>query len=245
MKKILLLSLASLLLFSSCSRITIVHREQWESVIASIDTLQQVIGQLDSSLVELNEHTKSARIEQEFATLRIEEKIGQISRDISESQVRITEISKKTGAIDKHIRESVRQDSLAAVQQKTERDQLFTMALDEFNSARFADADTLFMEFSEKYPDDERVAEALFWRGEAAFAQNKFDEAESIYKQYYSSYIDGEQICTVLFKWGSVYDQRDEKARRDFVWKQLNDHCPNSKEAKMVALQLEKAEKSE
>ncbi|RUM66409.1 MAG: hypothetical protein DSZ06_03235, partial [Sulfurospirillum sp.] len=98
MKKYLLfISLVSFLLMGSCSRVTIVHREQWESVLQKIDTLNYSILTLDSTLHEFNESSKSARIEQEFATLRIEEKIEQISRDISESQARISEISQKTG----------------------------------------------------------------------------------------------------------------------------------------------------
>ena len=238
-RNFLLASLLGALFLSSCSRITIVHREQWESVVAKIDTIQYSLLQLDSTLYNLNESIKTSRIEQEFSTIRVEEKIEQIANNLTESQRQLSEISVKTGAIGKHIREKDVRDSLQVEAQEDERNQLFKMAEDEFIAGQFSVADTLYQEFIDTYSDDNRVSLALFKRGECSFALEEFTTAETVYKEYYTQYRDGEEICAVFYKWGSIYDQSGESARRDFVWKQLVETCPNSKEAKLIEVRTQ------
>ena len=215
------------------------HREQWESVVAKIDTIQYSLLQLDSTLYNLNESIKTSRIEQEFSTIRVEEKIEQIANNLTESQRQLSEISVKTGAIGKHIREKDVRDSLQVEAQEDERNQLFKMAEDEFIAGQFSVADTLYQEFIDTYSDDNRVSLALFKRGECSFALEEFTAAETVYKEYYTQYRDGEEICAVFYKWGSIYDQSGESARRDFVWKQLVETCPNSKEAKLIEVRTQ------
>lgn len=240
MKKIAPLFVFLLLItLSSCSRVTLVRTEHWESVLTNLDSIQMTLVKLDSLMAVRDEEMKAARIEQEFTTLRLSEKIDQISREVSETQSRISEINRKTGKISAHIREKAVQDSLRSVQEEEEKVASFKYAMQEFRGGHMKEAYAAFESYMKTYPDDKRTHEALYWRSEAAFAQENYTIAEALFKQYYASYRDGELICAVLFKWGTMYGKMEETARRDYVWKQLLEYCPNSKEAQLVKVQKE------
>lgn len=236
MKKIVpLFVLVTLITLSSCSRITIVRKENWESVLNSLDTIHLTLVQLDSMMNVRDQEMKAARIEQEFSTQRLAEKIDQISRDVSQTQSRISEISRKTGKISKHIREKAVQDSLRSVQEEEDKVAAFKYAMQEFRGGHMKEAYDAFESYMKSYPDDKRLHEALYWRAEAAFAQQDYPVAEALFKQYYASYREEELVCAVLYKWGTLYDSMENKeAYRDHIWKQLLEYCPNSKEAKLV-----------
>jgi TolA-binding protein len=72
---------------------------------------------------------------------------------------------------------------------------------------------------------------AEYWMAECLWKGGKTDKALEIYQRVIQEFPKGGKACASRFKLGLIHDQKKDEGRRDAVWKQLLDECPQSNEA--------------
>jgi TolA-binding protein len=199
-----------------------------------VDSLRNDIFTIDDAWQARNEEAVSYKIAMEMMLNRMNVMLEQLSGNVTESQVKISEIDKKTGIISSQMAEKARQDSLQESIKEQERIGLFNLAKSNYDSGKFSVAINDFNDYIQKYPNSEDAKTALFWIAEANFATESLDAAEKTFKQYYTENRDEKSACLALYKMGLIYEKQQKTKSRDAVWGQLNKQCPNSEEAKLV-----------
>jgi TolA-binding protein len=197
-----------------------------------VDSLRNDIFTIDETWQAKHDDNMSYMITMELMLNRINEMLEQLSGNLTESQVKISEIDKKTGMISSQMAERARQDSSQNFVKEQERIELFNLAKSNYTNGKYPMAIKDFNDYIQKYPESEDAKNALYWTGEANFALDSLDSSEKILKKYYSENRDGKYACSALYKMGLIYSKQQKTKSKDAVWGQLTKQCPKSEEAK-------------
>lgn len=218
----------------SCTRLTVLRTQEIMEVQYRVDSLRSEIEIMEEAQTQEAETAKTAQVSVELLLQRLIEMVQQLSGNLSESQIRLSELNKKTGALTLHMAEEARKDSLVQTSQEQERFALFDLALTEYKSGEYQVAIDALTDYIAQYPDTEEAKDAVYWQGECFLAMKKLTEAEELFKQYYGQNQAGKHACLVLFKLGMVYDQQNKKTHRNFIWEKLLEHCPETPEGQLA-----------
>jgi len=228
---ITVLALASL---SGCSKITALQQSVAE-IDNQNDSLRAELARLEKEYFQVQqEELKANKISQELMLLRIEEQLVQLSGNVNESHARLTEINQKTGELTAQLREKAQKDSLKVSLANAERRDMFDLGVKDFQLSNHSQAISTFTAFLDAYPDAPEKGDAIFWSAESQLALKKYDESENLFKKYIKEYKEASYFCTAIYKLGIVYQKKEDTVRRDALWEELINRCPNSKEAKLV-----------
>ncbi len=143
----------------------------------------QVNAQLRRSILELAGQIESSR--GELARMRGQDE--QFARDLSEVQVRQKDLLQSMeDRLKKFEPSKVRVDGLEFVADPSEvRD--FEAALATLRKGEFAQAQASFADFNKRYPNSGYNPSALFWLGNAQYAQRNYKEAVSNFRALMSA----------------------------------------------------------
>lgn len=135
--------------------------------------LNAQLQQLRRSVLDLSNQIENSR--GELARMRGQDE--QFARELSEVQMRQKDMLQSTeDRLRKFEPSKVRVDGLEFVADPTEvRD--FEAALATLRKGDFAQAQTAFSEFNRRYPSSGYIPSAMFWLGNAQYAQRNYKEA--------------------------------------------------------------------
>jgi len=96
------------------------------------------------------------------------------------------ETARNSGANDVHIFGSVRFDGSAHLEEANlpeilDPQELYKTGYQYIMAGDYPAAERIFRHFQERFPDDEQIADASFWLGEALYAQGQYRAAAQIY----------------------------------------------------------------
>lgn len=80
--------------------------------------------------------------------------------------------------------------------------ELFELGYDFIQSGDYHNSQLVFTEFSERYPDDKKIANAQFWLGESMFSQANFNGAAKIFLDTHTNWPDSRIAPQALLKLG-------------------------------------------
>ena len=102
--------------------------------------------------------------------------------------------------------------TVAALPSSDDPDELYRNAYEFILSGDYGTAETGFRELIDRFPDDQRAADAHFWLGEALLGQQQYQEAAQIFLAANRDYPQSRKAPDMLFKLGvslSAMGQRD------------------------------------
>ena len=248
--KALALCCAAAALFSGCSKITYkTHRLVLQELNDRIDSLNtelterqnQMSAELLAEQKKLMEEQQTStemlrllRADQQMRFGEIDRKVSAIENNVSESQSRLSKLDRQTAEVGRQLSQKLANDEEAANQRKLQLEKLFEIAMSDFNAGRYDLAVSGFRDFAKQFPEAPQTIDAEYWIAEAYYAKKEYDTAEKEYMDFVKKYPDGGKYCVAVYKLGLVYENQDKTKRRDLVWKNLLDRCPDSPEAQVV-----------
>jgi len=215
----------------SCSQVTILRTKELTAVR---DSLSHEIAVLKKNIDEEMVREELHRVYVEITLKSMDEKLMQLSGNVTENLAKISEISKRTGLISTQMAEKARQDSLVATIKEQERLDLFSLAKSNYDKGNFSLAVNDFKDYIEKYPDSDDAKAALYWKAEASYAMNSLDNAKAFFQQYFKENRTEKFACAALYKLGLIFNKQSQVKNRDAMWDLLKKECPDSREAKLV-----------
>lgn len=230
----LLLTLIVLVFFSSCSRFDAIDKSLLE-LKQDNDSLKAEIAKIEKEyLSQLTDNFKAYTVTNDMTLQHIEDLINQLSGNISESNIKISEINSKTKILTKQLREKAVQDSLKQAQAEAEKRDLLNLGIKDFQLGNYKQAITTFDNFIATYPEAEEIADVYYWAGEANLAMLKLEKSQEFFKKYIKNYPKEKYYISSIYKLGLSYEKQKDFARRDAIWKKLLELGPDSKEAKLA-----------
>jgi len=126
---------------------------------------------------------------------------------------------------------SRQQPSVATRTPELPEQEAYQQAFDLLRELQYDKATVAFRRFLDDYPNGRYAHIAMYWLGEANYAQRKFKLAISDYQNLISSYPDSPKVAEAMLKIGYSYNElQDYKQAQDILQKLVNKY-PGTTEA--------------
>ena len=161
----------------------------------------------------------------------ISQQLLQVQALTGQSQQRLTDLNTQLDARGAQIAEG---DSMAAEAATVpSASQVYQASLAQLRRGSFATARLGFQELLSSYPDDRRVADALYFVGES-YATTDADSSAAYYQQVVDRFPGSSRVPTALYKLGLLAEQRgDRQAALDAFNRVVQQH-PSSDAAELA-----------
>ncbi len=121
---------------------------------------------------------------------------------------------------------------------QTSEEQSYRDAYTAYKSGDFDQAVKLFEAFLAKYPKSDLAQNAVYWMGEARFAQGRFDEAVLQFDRVIKEFPGSKKELNSLLRQGQAFEKMgDIRSARIIFQKLVSDH-PHSAQARIASSRL-------
>jgi len=254
---------AAIITVSGCSRITVLRTKELKGVqdtlqmeltaalTAVAESLQNQLAETQKKLAEeqsklleeqktIAEMLRLLRADQFMRFSEIDRKVSAIESNLAESHSRLSQLDRQTAEVSRRLGRALASEEEAANQRQLQLQQLFEIAMSDFNAGRYDLAISGFQDLVTQHPGSPLAIEAEFWTAESHFAKRDFETAEKQYFDFIRSHPNNPRICVTMFKLGLAYEKQEKNRSRDMVWNNLLERCPDGQEAQAVRAQKEK-----
>ncbi|MDR0305524.1 MAG: outer membrane protein assembly factor BamD [Chitinispirillales bacterium] len=253
MKKHILVCCIAAIVFSGCSKITILRVQELKEVQSRVDTLHSELAALQAKLLEeqvkFREEQKTniemlrlLRADQQMRFNDIDRKVSAIENNIFETGSQLSTLKQTTTEVSRRLEQKLANDEEAANIRKLQLEKLFEIAMGDFNAGRYDLAIGGFRDLAAQFPETAEAPEAEYWIAESYYAKKDYENAERAYFEFIKKYPDGSRYCVSLYKLGLAYGHQEKTRSRDMVWRNLLGRCANSQEAQAVKTLMENKE---
>ncbi|MEJ2059162.1 MAG: tol-pal system protein YbgF [Gammaproteobacteria bacterium] len=119
----------------------------------------------------------------------------------------------------------------------------YQAALQLLQNARYNDAISALKQFRTKHPDSSYASNALYWEGEAEYAQRDFKAAEQSFQGVIKQYPDSNKVPDARLKLGyTYYELKQWKSSRKALQTVVKQH-PDSSAARLASRFLKRMDK--
>lgn len=105
---------------------------------------------------------------------------------------------------------------------------LYNKALNLFNSREYQNAQSIWSDFVEKFPEHELVPNAHFWQGESYFQMQNYSQAILKYQKVIEKYTEDNKYPAALLKQGIAFYKKGKEKPGKIVLKELIEKFPES-----------------
>lgn len=117
---------------------------------------------------------------------------------------------------------------------------MYDAGLAKYNSGDFEGARGAFDEFLNKYPGDDLVPNALYWKGETYYSQKDYAQAILTFKEVTARYPKHAKAASALLKIGMSYDRVGDPDNAVFYLRALVEDFPKSDPAVLGRKELKR-----
>ena len=243
--KALALCCAAAVVFSGCSKITVLRVKELQAVQDRVDSLHSELVEHQIRLLaeqrrlmeeqQTNiEMLRLLRADQQMRFSEINRKVSAIENNVFESQSRLSRLDRQTAEVGRKLEQKLANDEESANQRRLQLEKLFEIAMGDFNAGRHDLAVSGFRDFVKQFPDAPQTIDAEYWIAEAYYAKKEYETAEKEYFEFVKKHPDGAKYCVSLYKLGLAYEYQEKMKSRDMVWRNLLERGGNSPEAQAV-----------
>jgi len=126
---------------------------------------------------------------------------------------------------------SRQQPSVATRTPELPEQEAYQQAFDLLRELQYDKATVAFRRFLDDYPNGRYAHIAMYWLGEANYAQRKFKQAISDYQNLISSYPDSPKVAEAMLKIGYSYNELQDYKQAQVILQKLVDKYPGTTEA--------------
>jgi tol-pal system protein YbgF len=121
----------------------------------------------------------------------------------------------------------------------SDAESFYQAAYHSYTKGDYAGAITGFQEFSQAYPSNDLVDNALYWIGESYYSQGDFRNAVATFEKLVERYPQGNKVPDTLLKIGFSYINLNENQKAKQFLTQVMDNYPFSEASKKAKIKLE------
>ena len=214
------------------------------------------INSLRKSFADLNSDFDRVRSDQLAATTRMDEARVEMQKiaarqdaqeralqEIRGNADRMKEIEKRLAALEERIGKLAPAPGAAAAVPDSPREwkspeEMYEVAVGQVKGGNPKKGRETLSDFATKYPDHKLIPNALYWKGEAFYAEKDFENAILTFQDVVDKYPRGEKAPDAMYKQGlsflSLKDKKNARILLDLVQKKY----PKSKAAEMAKKKL-------
>jgi tol-pal system protein YbgF len=216
------------------------------------------IQSLRKSFADMSSDSDRARTDQLAAATRVEEAQAEMKRvtarqdaqdralqEIRGNADRVKEIEKRLAALEERIAKLAAAPAPAAVpapespQEWKSPEEMYEVAVGQVKGGDPKKGRETLSGFAAKYPDHKLIPNALYWKGEAFYAEKDFENAILSFQDVVDRYPQGEKAPDAMYKQGlsflALKDTKNARILLDLVPKKY----PKSKAAEMAKKKLQ------
>jgi len=214
------------------------------------------IGSVRKSFADMTSDYDRMRTDQLAATTRMDEARDEMQRitarqdaqeralqEIQGNADRMKEIEKRLAALEERIGKLAAAPVVAAPAPESPREwkgpeEMYEVAVGQVKGGNPKKGRETLSEFAAKYPNHKLIPNALYWKGEAFYAEKDFENAILTFQDVVDKYPRGEKAPDAMYKQGlsflSLKDRNNARILFDLVQKKY----PKSKAAEMAKKKL-------
>ncbi len=175
-------------------------------------------------------------LERQISHLRDEDQDwGQIIQDLQE---KTRELDRTLHTVVSRLGLDLQEEETAFIPEKVPEEEmetartLYQRALDAFYNRDYEQAQSLWEDFAENFPEHDLVSNAYFWQGEAFYQMQEYAEAVLAYQEVISNYPDSNKITPSMLKQGMSFIYLGREEAGELILNELLQEYPDSAEAK-------------
>jgi tol-pal system protein YbgF len=219
------------------------------------------IGTVRKSIADMNSDFDRVRTDQLAATTRMDEARDEMQRiaarqeaqdralqEIRGNADRMKEIEKRLAAIEERIGKLAAAPAAASVsaagpasdspREWKSPEEMYEVAVGQVKGGNPKKGRETLSDFAVKYPDHKLIPNALYWKGEAFYAEKDYENAILTFQDVVDKYPRGEKAPDAMYKQGlsflALKDNKNARILLDLVQKKY----PKSKAAEMAKKKL-------
>ncbi|MDO8737998.1 tol-pal system protein YbgF [Candidatus Deferrimicrobium sp.] len=213
------------------------------------------IQSLRKSFADMNSDFDRVRTDQLAATTRMDEARVEMQRitarqdaqerapqEIQGNADRVKEIEKRLAALEERIGKLAAAPAAAPAPESPREwkspEEMYEVAVGQVKGGNPKKGRETLSDFAAKYPDHKLIPNALYWKGEAFYAEKDFENAILTFQDVVDKYPRGEKAPDAMYKQGlsflSLKDKKNARILLDLVPKKY----PKSKAAEMAKKKL-------
>jgi len=121
---------------------------------------------------------------------------------------------------------------------QTNEEQSYRDAYTAYKGGDFEQAVKLFEAFLAKYPKSDLAQNAVYWMGEARFAQGKFDEAVLQFDRVIKEFPGSKKESNSLLRQGQAFEKMGDNRSARIIFQKLVTDYPHSAQARIASSRL-------
>jgi tol-pal system protein YbgF len=214
------------------------------------------IGAVRKSFADLNADFDRMRTDQLAATTRMDDARVEMQRitarqdaqeqafqEIRGNADRVKEIEKRLAALEERIGKLAAAPAAVPVAPESPREwkspeEMYEVAVGQVKGGNPKKGRETLSDFASRYPDHKLIPNALYWKGEALYAEKDFENAILTFQDVVDRYPRGEKAPDAMYKQGlsflALKDSKNARILLDLVQKKY----PKSKAAEMAKKKL-------
>jgi tol-pal system protein YbgF len=214
------------------------------------------IGTVRKSFADLNADFDRMRTDQLAATTRMDDARVEMQRitarqdaqeqafqEIRGNADRVKEIEKRLAALEERIGKLAAAPAAVPVAPESPREwkspeEMYEVAVGQVKGGNPKKGRETLSDFASRYPDHKLIPNALYWKGEALYAEKDFENAILTFQDVVDRYPRGEKAPDAMYKQGlsflALKDSKNARILLDLVQKKY----PKSKAAEMAKKKL-------
>jgi tol-pal system protein YbgF len=213
------------------------------------------IGSVRKSFADLNSDFDRVRTDQLAATSRMDEAQVEMQRitarqeaqdralqEIRGNADRVKEIEKRLAALEERIGK-LSAAPVAVPAPETPREwkspeEMYEVAVGQVKGGNPKKGRETLSDFAAKYPNHKLIPSALYWKGEAFFAEKDFENAILTFQDVVDKYPKGEKAPDAMYKQGLSFLSLKDKKNARILLELVPKKYPKSKAAEMAKKKL-------
>ncbi len=212
-----------------------------QSVRKSFADLNADIDRMRTDQLAATTRMDDARVEMQRITARQDEQ-DRVLQEIRGNADRMKEIEKRLAALEERISKLVAAPAAAPVPESPREwkspEEMYEVAVGQVKGGNPKKGRETLSDFAAKYPGHKLIPNALYWKGEAFYAEKDFENAILTFQDVVDKYPRGEKAPDAMYKQGlsflALKDGKNARILLDLVQKKY----PKSKAAEMAKKKL-------
>jgi tol-pal system protein YbgF len=190
---------------------------------------------------DLNSDFDRVRADQLAATTRMDEQ-DRALQEIRGNADRVKEIEKRLAALEERIGKLAGAPAAAPASESPREwkspEEMYEVAVGQVKGGNPKKGRETLSDFAVKYPDHKLIPNALYWKGEAFYAEKDYENAILAFQDVVDKYPGGDKAPDAMYKQGlsflALKDSKNARILFDLVQKKY----PKSKAAEMAKVKL-------
>ncbi len=216
------------------------HKKQTETSLSKIETT------LEDNKKELDRIVRN-QLDFQGDNQTLTQKINKLNGDIEQQSFNLEQIKKRQTELYQDldsrlvkIENAIKEEKKIAAEKEEQENQLFQDGLSKFKENKLKEASWAFSSFVQKYPNSNKLPNALFWLGNSFYALGNCEKALNPYDRVIKQYPSFDKASDTMLIMSNCYQELNKEKQSKETLENIIREYPNTEAAKEAKSRLSK-----